>query len=98
MKANALFDLTGHVVVVTGAASGIGLATSQVVAANGARVVMIDVDGDRLVGASNSVRPADPASASRTACSKRLPLSSGTTACASISMAHFTPCKPRRST
>jgi NAD(P)-dependent dehydrogenase (short-subunit alcohol dehydrogenase family) len=57
MKANALFDLTGHVVVVTGAASGIGLATSQVVAANGARVVMIDVDGDRLVGAATSVRP-----------------------------------------
>jgi NAD(P)-dependent dehydrogenase (short-subunit alcohol dehydrogenase family) len=58
MKANELFDLTGHVVVVTGAASGIGLATSQVVAANGARVVMIDVDGDRLVAAANSVRPA----------------------------------------
>jgi NAD(P)-dependent dehydrogenase (short-subunit alcohol dehydrogenase family) len=58
MKANELFDLSDHVVVVTGAASGIGLATSQVVAANGARVVMIDIDGDRLAEAANSIRPA----------------------------------------
>lgn len=43
-KAGALFDVAGLGVVVTGAASGIGLAYAQVLAANGARVVMADVD------------------------------------------------------
>jgi len=44
MKADALFDLSGHVVVVTGAASGLGLAISEVWPGNGAHVVMFDVD------------------------------------------------------
>jgi NAD(P)-dependent dehydrogenase (short-subunit alcohol dehydrogenase family) len=55
MHANQLFDLSGRVVVVTGAASGLGLAMSEVVAANGARVVMIDLDDDKLTAAADRV-------------------------------------------
>lgn len=43
-KASALFDVTGLGTVVTGAASGIGLAYAQVLAANGARVLLADVN------------------------------------------------------
>jgi len=52
MKAAELFDLSGHVAVVTGAASGLGLAISQVVAANGGRVVMLDIDEAGLAKAA----------------------------------------------
>jgi 3-hydroxybutyrate dehydrogenase len=41
-------DLTGHAALVTGAASGIGLACAERLGAAGARVVMIDRDGARL--------------------------------------------------
>lgn len=41
-------------VVVTGAASGIGLATAKALAAAGAEVVMIDRDGARLNGAASA--------------------------------------------
>ena len=43
-KAATLFDVAGLGVVVTGGASGIGLAYAQVLAANGARVLVADVD------------------------------------------------------
>lgn len=43
------------VAVVTGAASGIGLATTRALAGHGVRVVMADVDGDRLRHASEIV-------------------------------------------
>ena len=42
MKAAELFNMSGRVVVVTGAASGIGRAMAEVVAANGAHVVLAD--------------------------------------------------------
>jgi NAD(P)-dependent dehydrogenase (short-subunit alcohol dehydrogenase family) len=45
MKAEQLFDIAGQVAFVTGAASGLGLAMAEVMAANGARVTMADVDG-----------------------------------------------------
>jgi NAD(P)-dependent dehydrogenase (short-subunit alcohol dehydrogenase family) len=41
---SALFDLAGQVAFVTGAASGLGLAYAEVLAAHGARVVMSDID------------------------------------------------------
>ncbi len=44
MKAAQLFDVSGRIVFVTGAASGLGLAYSEVLAENGAHVVMTDID------------------------------------------------------
>jgi len=46
MKAAQMFDVSGQVVIVTGAASGLGMA--EVMAENGAHVVMTDVDVDGL--------------------------------------------------
>jgi NAD(P)-dependent dehydrogenase (short-subunit alcohol dehydrogenase family) len=43
-----MFDVTGQVVVVTGAASGLGLGMAEVMAENGARVVMADIDAAGL--------------------------------------------------
>jgi NAD(P)-dependent dehydrogenase (short-subunit alcohol dehydrogenase family) len=48
MRAEQLFDVRGHRVIVTGAASGIGLAMTEVMVANGAVVMMLDIDGARL--------------------------------------------------
>jgi NAD(P)-dependent dehydrogenase (short-subunit alcohol dehydrogenase family) len=44
MRAETLFDVRGRVTIVTGAASGLGLAMAEVMAENGALVTMIDVD------------------------------------------------------
>jgi 3-oxoacyl-[acyl-carrier protein] reductase len=41
-------NLHGHVVVVTGAASGMGRAIARAAAGEGARLVLADFDGDRL--------------------------------------------------
>jgi NAD(P)-dependent dehydrogenase (short-subunit alcohol dehydrogenase family) len=48
MKAEALFDVRGHVALVTGAASGLGLAMAEVMAENGARVTLADKDKSSL--------------------------------------------------
>lgn len=48
MKAGAIFDLTGRVVLVTGASSGLGVRFAQVAAANGAKVVLVGRRADRL--------------------------------------------------
>lgn len=48
MKASALFDLTDKVALVTGASSGLGERFAQVLAANGAAVVLVARRKDRL--------------------------------------------------
>jgi NAD(P)-dependent dehydrogenase (short-subunit alcohol dehydrogenase family) len=45
---NPIYDFTGQVALVTGASSGMGLATSQAFAATGAAVVMADINTDAL--------------------------------------------------
>jgi NAD(P)-dependent dehydrogenase (short-subunit alcohol dehydrogenase family) len=51
VKTSQLFDVAGHVAFVTGAASGLGLAYAEVMAENGARVVLADADAAGLEGA-----------------------------------------------
>lgn len=48
MKISELFDVSGYGVVVTGGASGLGLAFGEALAENGASVTLLDVDGDAL--------------------------------------------------
>ena len=47
MKAALEFSLAGKVVLVTGAAGGIGLAAAQALASSGARLMLSDVDPAR---------------------------------------------------
>ena len=63
MNVSSRFDVSGFGVIVTGGASGLGLAYGEVLAAHGARVTLIDVDGDavaaqasRLAGEGLDVR------------------------------------------
>src|SRR5512147_425790 len=48
MTASNLFDVNDHAVIVTGAASGLGLAMAEGMAEHGARVVMADVAPESL--------------------------------------------------
>jgi NAD(P)-dependent dehydrogenase (short-subunit alcohol dehydrogenase family) len=59
VRANSLFDLSGQVAVVTGGASGIGKAMAAAVAANGARVILADVDTAALRETIAEFREAD---------------------------------------
>jgi NAD(P)-dependent dehydrogenase (short-subunit alcohol dehydrogenase family) len=65
VNVSSQFDVSGFGVVVTGGASGLGLAYGEVLAAHGARVTLIDVDGagvaeqsSRLQAEGLDVRPA----------------------------------------
>ena len=55
VKAEQLFNVRNNGVIVTGAASGIGLAIAEVMAANGARVTLLDVDRARLDAALKKI-------------------------------------------
>jgi NAD(P)-dependent dehydrogenase (short-subunit alcohol dehydrogenase family) len=48
MKAEALLDVAGYGVIVTGGASGLGLAYAEALAEHGARVTLLDVDPQRI--------------------------------------------------
>ena len=58
MKAEQIFDVSGHVAIVTGAASGLGLAMAEVMADNGARVTLLDKDRPSLDRAVERLRQA----------------------------------------
>ena len=48
MNVSSRFDVAGFGVIVTGGASGLGLAYGEVLAAHDARVTLIDLDADAL--------------------------------------------------
>ncbi|MDZ5077683.1 GolD/DthD family dehydrogenase [Nesterenkonia sp. HG001] len=56
----ALFDLTGRVAVVTGGASGLGQAIAHGFARQHAKVVLADLDADRLTATAEQLRAAHP--------------------------------------
>ena len=48
MKVADLFSVEGYCAIVTGGASGLGLGFTEALAENGARVTMLDIDGQRI--------------------------------------------------
>jgi NAD(P)-dependent dehydrogenase (short-subunit alcohol dehydrogenase family) len=58
VKQQDLFNIKGHVAFITGAASGLGLAFAEVMAENGARVVLADVDAAGLERATSQLASA----------------------------------------
>ena len=56
MDISSKFDVTGYGVVVTGGASGLGLAYGEVLAAHGARVTLIDLDADGVEAQAERLR------------------------------------------
>ncbi len=56
MNVSSRFDVAGFGVVVTGGASGLGLAYGEVLAAHGARVTLIDVDADAVATQASRLR------------------------------------------
>ena len=53
---NPTYDFTGQVALVTGASSGMGLATAQAFADAGAAVVLADINDEALQGATAEIR------------------------------------------
>jgi NAD(P)-dependent dehydrogenase (short-subunit alcohol dehydrogenase family) len=58
MKIQNLFDVQGLAVLITGGASGIGLAYAQAMAENGARVMVADINPEALAGAATALKAA----------------------------------------
>lgn len=48
------------VIIITGAAMGLGLATAEYLASKGAKLVLVDYNGEALVTASNSIKETYP--------------------------------------
>ena len=55
---NPVYDFTGQVALVTGASSGMGLATARAFAEAGAAVVLADIDDDALHTATEALTSA----------------------------------------
>jgi NAD(P)-dependent dehydrogenase (short-subunit alcohol dehydrogenase family) len=54
MRSNARFQ--GHVAIVTGAGSGIGLATASLLSREGAKVLLVDINQDAIESAKTQIR------------------------------------------
>ena len=63
-----MFELTGKRAIVTGGASGIGFAIGELFASQGANVVLIDLDAQRLTAAATAIREHTGAATSGFAC------------------------------
>jgi NAD(P)-dependent dehydrogenase (short-subunit alcohol dehydrogenase family) len=58
MSAENLFDITGQVALVTGAASGLGLAIAEMLADHHAKLALLDIDQDNLDHVSDRLKSA----------------------------------------
>jgi NAD(P)-dependent dehydrogenase (short-subunit alcohol dehydrogenase family) len=56
VKAAELFSVAGQGAIVTGAASGLGLAIAEALAENGARVTLLDIDADRIAAETERLK------------------------------------------
>ena len=56
MKAAELFSVAGQGAIVTGAASGLGLAIAEALAENGARVTLLDIDAARIAAETERLK------------------------------------------
>jgi NAD(P)-dependent dehydrogenase (short-subunit alcohol dehydrogenase family) len=58
MKVTDMFSVKGYGAIVTGGASGLGLAFTEVLAENGARVTMLDLSAERIGAETKRLRSA----------------------------------------
>jgi NAD(P)-dependent dehydrogenase (short-subunit alcohol dehydrogenase family) len=56
VKAAELFSVAGQGAIVTGAGSGLGLAIAEALAENGARVTLLDIDGERIAAETERLK------------------------------------------
>src|SRR5687767_11143047 len=64
---SAMATLTGKTIIVTGAAGAIGAATARVLAREGARLLLVDIDGEGLAARERELRATGAEVASRRA-------------------------------